>query len=166
MSLSISSASALWFLPFVAPICFYVAWSDMRMMKIPNMAVLALTAVFLLVGLVALPLAEYPWRLLHLLGMLLVGMVLNAAGLIGAGDAKFAAAAAPFVALGDGLFLAMVFAATLLAAWTTHRLAKHSPIRRLVPDWKSWSQGWDFPMGLALGGTLSLYLALGCLYGA
>ncbi|WP_372885174.1 prepilin peptidase [Shimia sp.] len=166
MSLSISAQSALWFLPFVAPICLYVAWSDMRMMKIPNMAVLALAGVFLIVGLLALPLADYPWRLLHFVVVLLVGMGLNAGGLIGAGDAKFAAAAAPFIALGDLLFVTVVFAATLLAAWVTHRLAKHSPIRRLVPDWESWHRGWDFPMGLALGGTLGLYLALGCLYGA
>ncbi len=166
MSMSLSSVSALWFLPFVAPICFYVAWSDMRLMKIPNKAVLVLAAVFVVVGLVALPLAEYPWRLLHLVVVLLVGMVLNAGGLIGAGDAKFAAAAAPFIAMGDLVFLSVIFAANLLAAWTTHRLAKHSPIRRMVPDWESWDQGWDFPMGLALGGTLVIYLALGILYGA
>ena len=32
----ITASSALWFLPFVLPICFYVAWSDMRAMRIPN----------------------------------------------------------------------------------------------------------------------------------
>lgn len=158
--------SALIFLPFVLPICFYVAWSDMRAMRIPNQAVLLLVAVFVAVGLVAVPLAEYPYRLLQVIVVLLIGMVLNAGGLIGAGDAKFAAAAAPFIPVADLRFLLTIFAATLLAAWVTHRLAKHSPVRRMVPNWESWDQGWDFPMGLALGGTLAIYLGLGAIYGS
>ncbi len=43
--------TALWFLPFVLPIALWVAWSDMKFMKIPNKAVLALVAVFAVVGL-------------------------------------------------------------------------------------------------------------------
>ena len=162
----ITSAAAMWFLPFVAPICFYVAWSDMRAMRIPNHSVVALTLVFVVVGLVALPFDAYLWRYLHLVVVLLIGMVMNAGGLVGAGDAKFAAAAAPFVAIGDLPRLAVVFAATLLAAWVTHRLAKHSPLRRLVPDWESWEKKKDFPMGLALGGALFIYLVLGVYQGA
>ncbi|MDW3118675.1 MAG: hypothetical protein R8G60_13530 [Roseovarius pacificus] len=60
MSLDITSAQALWFLPFVLPICLWVVWSDLSTMRIPNKAVLALTAVFLVIGLIALPLADYP----------------------------------------------------------------------------------------------------------
>lgn len=162
----ITSAAAMWFLPFVAPICFYVAWSDMRAMRIPNHSVVALTLVFVVVGLVALPFDAYLWRYLHLVVVLLIGMVMNAGGLVGAGDAKFAAAAAPFVAIGDLPRLAVVFAATLLAAWVTHRLAKHSPLRKLVPEWESWEKKKDFPMGLALGGALFIYLVLGVYQGA
>ncbi|MDO6520636.1 prepilin peptidase [Shimia thalassica] len=158
--------SAAWFAPFVLPICFYVAWSDMRSMRIPNHSVLALIAVFVVVGLIALPIVDYGWRFSHLVVVLLIGMLLNAGGLIGAGDAKFAAAAAPFIAFGDTKLLVVIFSATLLAAWITHRLAKYSPVRRLVPDWESWEQGWDFPMGLALGGALAIYMVLGILYGA
>ncbi|MDO6484278.1 prepilin peptidase [Shimia thalassica] len=158
--------SAAWFAPFVLPICFYVAWSDMRSMRIPNHSVLALIAVFVVVGLIALPFVDYGWRFSHLVVVLLIGMLLNAGGLIGAGDAKFAAAAAPFIAFGDTKLLVVIFSATLLAAWITHRLAKYSPVRRLVPDWESWEQGWDFPMGLALGGALAIYMILGILYGA
>lgn len=161
----ISVSSALWFLPFVLPICLYVAWSDMRSMRIPNPSVLALAAVFLVVGLVALPLADYPWRLVQLIVVLVLGMMLNAAGLVGAGDAKFAAAAAPFIHLGDLRLLIVILAATILAAFLTHRIAKHTPIRKLVPDWESWHRGWDFPMGLALGGTLAIYLCLGARFG-
>lgn len=157
----ITPAEALWFLPFVAPICFYVAWTDMKMMKITNQSVVVLTFVFVIIGPLALPFDTYLWRYLHLIVVLLVGILLNAIGAVGAGDAKFAAAAAPLIALGDLSLLAVIFATVLIAAWVTHRLAKHSPVRKMVPDWESWSKKKDFPMGLALGGTLMAYLVLG-----
>ncbi|WP_101067445.1 prepilin peptidase [Roseovarius salinarum] len=166
MALQITGTEALWFLPFVLPICFWVAWSDLSRMRIPNKAVLALVGVFVAVGLLAIPLSDYPWRLLHLAVVLAAGIIANAAGLMGAGDAKFAAAAAPFIALGDVVLLCIIFTASLLAAFATHRLAKHTALRRLAPDWESWSRGRDFPMGLALAGTLAIYLGLGAAYGS
>ena len=100
------------------------------------------------------------------MGMLLVGIVMNAAGMIGAGDAKFAAAAAPFIALGDLRLVMALFAANLLAAYVTHRIARHTPLRKLAPNWESWHRGWDFPMGLSLGATLAIYIGLGIPYGS
>ncbi|MFP4043265.1 MAG: prepilin peptidase [Rhodosalinus sp.] len=164
--MAIEAAAALWFLPFVVPVCLYVAWSDLATMKIPNMANLALAGIFVAVGLLALPLEDYAWRLAQLGLVLLAGIVLNAAGAMGAGDAKFLAAAAPFVAPGDALPLMFLFSAVLLAAFVAHRAARATPLRRLAPDWESWTRGRDFPMGLALGPTLIAYLALGALHGA
>jgi prepilin peptidase CpaA len=164
--MEIAASAALWFLPFAAPICLYVAWSDLATMKIPNKANLALAGVFLVVGLWALPLAEYPWRLAQLAGVLVVGILLNAGGLLGAGDAKFLAAAAPFVAPGDALAVTVLFAGVLLAAYVAHRLARATPLRALAPDWESWRRTKDFPMGFALGPTLLAYLALGTVHGA
>ncbi|MBV1902425.1 MAG: prepilin peptidase [Marinosulfonomonas sp.] len=164
--MALTAWSAQWFLPFALPICIWVAWNDMKFMKIPNKAVVALTVVFLLVGLIALPLAQYPWRLLHLVVVLAVGFGLNMLGAIGAGDAKFAAAMAPFVALGDLRNIFYLFAAVLLAAVLTHRTFKRlDRIRALTPEWKSWETR-DFPMGLALGGTLGFYLIIGALLGS
>lgn len=166
MAFEMSAQAALWFLPFVLPICLWVAWSDMRSMKIPNTAVLSLVAIFLVIGLIALPLPDYGWRFSHLAALLAAGIVANAAGLMGAGDAKFIAAAAPFVALGDAASLALIFAVTLIGAFITHRVAMYTPLQRLAPDWQSWRSGKKFPMGFALGGTLALYLALGVAYGS
>lgn len=164
--MAISASAALWFLPFVLPICFYVAFTDLREMRITNQAVLLLAAVFVVVGLFLLPLPTYGIRLLQMGVILVVGIVLNAAGAVGAGDAKFAAAAAPFIAIGDLRLLIAIFAANLLAAFVTHRLVKYTPLRRIAPDWKSWTAGWKFPMGLSLGGTLAIYLLLGSQFGA
>lgn len=158
--MALSSTEALWYLPFVLPICLYVAYTDLRDMKIKNGAVVALAGLFMVLGLITLPLPEYGMRIVQMLGVLVVGIILNAAGAVGAGDAKFVAAASPFIPGADLAIVLMVFCATLLAAFTTHKLAKFSPLRRVTPHWHSWDRGWDFPMGLALGPGFVLYLVL------
>ena len=155
-----TASAAAWFLPAVLPICLFVAWSDLRAMIIPNKAVMALVVAFAILGFLALPLTEYLWRWSHLAVMLVIGMVLNAGRVMGAGDAKFIAAAAPYVALGDLTAVAMLLAVCLVVGLALHRLAKNSPIRRLVPDWQSWTSGRRFPMGFPLAATLTLYLLL------
>ncbi|MFV2003104.1 MAG: prepilin peptidase [Paracoccaceae bacterium] len=163
--MAITVSSALWFLPFAVPICIWVALSDMRTMKIPNTAVLALTAVFFVVALVALPLDEIPWRALQLVVVLAVGFGLNMISEIGAGDAKFAAAMAPFIAPGDFQIMLYIFAGVLMAAFVTHRIARRvAALRAMAPGWASWTSK-KFPMGLALGGALIFYLAIGALNG-
>jgi len=180
--MAIPAAVAMWFLPFVLPICFYVAYTDMRQMRIKNHAVAALVLVFVVIVLIALPpwsgdwvaghigplpltMPVYAWQLFHLIVVLIFGIVLNAAGVMGAGDAKFCAAAAPFIWLGDLMLLIVILTATVLGAFTVHRLAKYSPLRRMAPEWESWDKGKQFPMGLALGGTLAFYLCLGTING-
>jgi len=164
MTLALSLTEALWFLPFVVPICIYVAWSDLRDMRIPNVSVLALAGVFLVVGLIALPFEVYYMRLLQLVIILLAGFLVTSLGLVGAGDAKFAAAMAPFIAPGDYLMFLTLFAAVLIGAWITHRGAGMVPaVRRATPGWTSWDRGKLFPMGVALAGALIVYLALGIL---
>lgn len=98
--------------------------------------------------------------------VLIVGVILNAAGVMGAGDSKFIAAAAPFVALGDLIMLAWLFSAVMIAAIVTHRAARMTGLRNLAPHWTSWEKGKKFPMGLALGPTLIIYLSLSFLCGA
>ncbi len=164
--LAMPATAAAWLLPFATPIALWVMWSDMATMRIPNKAVLALIAVFAVVGLIALPLEDWLWRWSHLAVILVIGFVLSSLGLLGAGDAKFAAAMAPFIALPDlGVFLPL-FAAILLAAFVAHRAVRAVPaLRGLTPGWVSW-QSRQFPMGLALGAALVAYLGLAALHGA
>lgn len=168
MSLSLTVTEALWFLPLVLPICVWVALSDLREMRIPNTSVLALTGVFLVIGLVLVfglgvwTIETYLWRLAALGIVLVIGFVITSLGLVGAGDAKFAAAMAPFVAPGDGVFFLLLFALVLIASWLMHRIAGRVPaVRRATADWTSWDKGKLFPMGVALAGALAIYLALG-----
>ncbi|MEC7794860.1 MAG: prepilin peptidase [Pseudomonadota bacterium] len=158
--LGLAPDAARVFLPFVALIGLYVSWTDLRGMRIPNASVLLLAGVFVVVGPFVLPLDIYGPRLLHLVAILVLGFALSVMGVMGAGDAKFLAAAAPFVALADLRLMFMLLAATMLAAFVTHRVIKRTPLRRLAPDWESWRRDKDFPMGTALSTALTLYVAL------
>lgn len=144
------------------PICVWVAYTDLSEMRIRNEAVLALFAVFVVAGLfVVTPFGEYLWRYVHLAVVLLVGFVLNAIRAIGAGDAKFAAAMAPLIALADWAEVLILFAILLIITWVLHRVIRNIPaLRNLAPGWKSWTEKKDFPMGVTLGATMVAYLAL------
>ena len=166
MTMALTAWAAWVYLPFVLPICLYVAYTDMREMRITNQAVLALAGLFFVLGLITLPLPEYGMRIAQGVVVLVIGMVLNAGGAMGAGDAKFIAAAAPYIPREDGMLVLMIYAAALLAGFAAHRIAKHSPLRRLAPDWQSWTMGKKFPMGLALGGAFAVYIVLGTIHGA
>jgi len=137
----------------------WVAWSDLSSMKIPNKAVLALLAVFVVAGLLAFPLIDFGWRLVHFAVVLAVGFVLTIAGILGAGDAKFAAAMAPFIAASAATSVAAMFAVAAIVCFVSHRLLRISPVRQMVPHWESWERTRDFPMGLPLAITLIWYLA-------
>ncbi len=154
----ISSSAALWLLPFCLPIAIWVAWSDMKFMKIPNKAVMTMAAVWAVVGFFAFPLVQYGWGWALLGIVLAIGFVSSALGLVGAGDAKFAAAMAPVFTTANPVLVLALFCACLLGAFATHRLARMIPaVRRATADWESWTRK-DFPMGLALSGTLIFYL--------
>lgn len=164
--MAISATAALWFLPFIVPLCLYAVYTDLSRMKITNRTVLAMVAVFVVVGAFVLPLDLYLWRYLHLLVALIIGMALNAAAIMGAGDSKFIAAAAPFIAIGDLQMVLALLTVCVFLALIVHRLIKRTALRRLAPGWTSWDAGKKFPLGFALGPTLSLYLIFGALYGS
>ncbi|SFH14912.1 prepilin peptidase CpaA [Palleronia marisminoris] len=152
-------AAAIFFI-LTLPACGWVALSDLRHMKIRNAAVLTLAAIFLVIGPLVLPLDLYLWQIVQGLVMLAVGFALNLARAMGAGDAKFLAAAAPFVLLPDAYAVLVLLSVMLLMAVALHRSARRIPqVTRLAPRWKSWGAR-KFPMGLGLGPTLSLYLAV------
>ncbi|MFV0491292.1 MAG: prepilin peptidase [Pseudorhodobacter sp.] len=151
---------ALWVLPFTLPIGIWVAWSDMKFMRIPNLSVLALLGVYLLIGPFALPLDHWGWGWVVGIVVLVTGFILNMGGLIGAGDAKFAAAMAPFLAQTDPRFLLLLSCACLLGAFIAHRIFGLVPAIRRHFAWQGWEQpGFpfrsDFPMGFALIGILN-----------
>jgi prepilin peptidase CpaA len=161
-----SSDAAFWLLLAALPVAAWVVLSDLRAMRIPNLAVLALLVVYASVGAATLPFATWAWGWLHFAVILTIGFVLSLTGGFGAGDAKFAAAMAPFVALGDARVFLALFAAVAISGFVTHRLARRvALVRAQTPEWISWQRR-EFPMGLALGPALIFYLALASIYGS
>lgn len=181
--MNIPAVAAVWFLPFVLPICFYVAYTDLRSMLIKNHAVVALFTVFAVLGFFLLPpwstewaswksayftltLPSYLWQLIHVGVVLFFGILLNAAGVLGAGDAKFIAAASAFIWPGDYMAAFFLLMITTMAAYVTHRLVRRTPLRAIAPEWESWNRDRHFPLGFPLGGALAIYLLLGTVYGS
>ena len=155
--------TALWFLPVVTAIGIWVAWSDMKFMRIPNTAVIAMLLAYLIFGPIALPFQTWLWGWALGAAVMAVGIVAILRGWMGGGDAKYAMGMAPFLIGADWRVLLALFAACLLGAFAAHRLMRLVPaFRRATADWESW-QRYDFPMGLALAGTIIFYFSLSVL---
>ena len=163
-ALDATAAEGLLFGLLVLPICAWVAYTDLSAMRIRNEAVLALLAAFVVTGPFVLAPDAYLWRYAQLALVLALGFALSSARLLGAGDAKFAAAAAPMVAPGDAGTVMMLLATLLAATLALHRAARAIPkVRGLAPHWRSWHEARDFPLGVPLGLTLAAYLWLAAL---
>ena len=158
--LALPASAAIWFLIPAVPVAIWVALSDLSTMKIPNKAVLALLAGYAVFGLLALPLDTYLWNYLHLLVVLVIGIVLNMVGGLGAGDAKFMAVAAPMVATADTGRALMILGVCMIGGFLVHRILRATPVRSAVPHWASWDAGRKFPMGFPLALALVGYLGL------
>ena len=151
---------AAWLLVPALPICLWAAWSDLSRMTIPNRAVLALALAFAAMGPFVLPLPDYGARWLQVAVVLPAGIALYAVGTMGAGDAKFAAAMAAYVAPADAAAFLYLLSVVLVATFALHRGLRSVPaVRAAAPGWESWERR-EFPMGLALGPALAGYLAL------
>ncbi|WP_242649927.1 prepilin peptidase [Yoonia litorea] len=155
-----TAEAAIWFLPAVLPITLYIAWNDMRAMKITNRSVIVLALPFVILGPFAFGLEMYLWQWLHFPVMLAIGMLFWAAGAMGGGDAKMIAVMAPYFVLGDLTLVMIIFALVLVASLAVHSLFRFTGLRNFAPEWKSWHAGRYFPKGLPLGMTLTFYLAL------
>ena len=101
--------------------------------------------------------AAAPSALLHAALALLVGMVLFRLGAVGGGDAKFYAAAALALPLGQALFLLGWTSAVGLALLLVMAIAR---LFRPASRGTSLLRGWSVPYGVAIFGGLALTLTV------
>lgn len=161
-----SADAAIWLMLGALPVVAWVIWTDLATMKIPNKAVLALIAVYAVIGYLTLPLTVFAWSWLNLLVVLVAGFLLSLSGGFGAGDAKFAAAMALFVVPADAVLFFLLLSALAIGTFIGHRIARMMPaVRAATPGWTSWDHR-KFPFGIALAPSLIAYLALAALYGS
>jgi prepilin peptidase CpaA len=149
--------SPLWLILPILPIAIWVGWSDMKSMKIPNKAVMAMVGVWVLFGWLCHSWQAWGWGFALGAIVLVVGFVMSNFRMLGAGDAKFAAAMAPFFTGGQTVTVLMVVASCLIGAVVLHRILRAIPaVRTATPDWVSWTHH-KFPAGLAVGGMSIIY---------
>lgn len=144
-----------------APFGIWATLSDLKSMKIYNVCVLAMAAAFFVVGIFVLPFDEYLWRILGGFIILAIGFTLFSLGVMGGGDAKFAASMALFVPYQDGLTFLFILSVFTITAVVIHKIVgKLSFASPITSTWESWSAGKKFPLGFGMGGALIIYLVL------
>jgi prepilin peptidase CpaA len=137
------------FLVLLGAVVAVGSWTDARLRRIPNWLCLLNLVLGLAWMLLAAGWAGVGAAALHVVGALAVGMVLTALGVLGAGDAKFYASMAAWLAPGRAIWLLVSVALAgliLLLGFMVWRLARRS---KAQADDKS-----DFaklPYGLAIG---------------
>ena len=156
----ITSTGALILLVPVLPIAIWAATSDMKRMKIPNKAVLAMAAVWPLLGWLAVPTwTAWFWGFAIMAIVLVALYLMYTTGTFGAGDAKYGAAMSGMFVGTSITWLLLLIASCMVGAVIVHRFMRGIPaVRRMTPDWESWVQRRYFPFGLALSGIVVFYL--------
>jgi prepilin peptidase CpaA len=163
LEVTLTAAQAWIFLPLALPIALWACYTDITEFKIKNVTVLALLGGFVVLGPIALGFEEYAWRFTHFGVVLLVGFILSAVMGIGAGDAKFAAAMAPFIALSDAGTVLVVWTMVTLATVLLYAVPRFIPMVAHVGIRRASKM--PFPFGIALAPTLVIYLVLGITQG-
>jgi prepilin peptidase CpaA len=157
---TLSPTDAMILLVPVLPIAIWAALSDLKRMKIPNTSVLAMAAVWPLLGWYVAPtLMVWAWGFALMAIVFVAGFLMYLTGTFGAGDAKFAAAMAGiFVGGNIGEILLIIFV-SMIGSLVVHRLLRSLPwVRNATPDWESWTKRRYFPFGLALSAIVIFYL--------
>jgi prepilin peptidase CpaA len=157
---TLSPTDAMILLVPVLPIAIWAALSDLKRMKIPNTSVLAMAAVWPLLGWYVAPaLTVWAWGFALMAIVFVAGFLMYLTGTFGAGDAKFAAAMAGiFVGGNIGEILLIIFV-SMIGSLVVHRLLRSLPwVRNATPDWESWTKRRYFPFGLALSAIVIFYL--------
>ena len=161
-----SSTIATLYFVITAPVLFYIIFTDLRYMRIYNGSNIVLFLLFLIPAPFFFAVPEIGWRLLAGVIAFAIGFLLNIAGRLGGGDAKFLPAATPFIATGDIPFVLVMLAFFGIVTIIVHRgLLFVPPFRAAVSDWVSWNHPKmngkpAMPYGVALALTLSVYLFL------
>jgi prepilin peptidase CpaA len=143
----------------VLPIAIWAAVSDMKRMKIPNVSVLAMAAVWPVLGWMLVPLSAWLWGFALMAVVFALGFLIYLTGTFGAGDAKYSAAMAGLFVGGDIGQILLIMFVSMFGALLLHRLLRSLPVvRNATPDWESWTQRRYFPFGLALSAIVVFYL--------
>ena len=161
MNFALTASQALALGLLTLPVCLWVIWTDLVEMKIRNVSVLALLGIYVVAGPFLFSPVAWLWGFAGFGVVLVIAFLLSTFTGLGAGDAKFAAAMAPFIPLADAMEVALLF------VFWSFLLVSLMFVARLVPPLRTAAPGWiwfaedqkrHIPFGLGLAPTLSSYL--------
>lgn len=149
----------------MVPLSLLIAYIDLRDLRIPNWAVLAVFGLFLLAALPVLPwgldVETFLWRLFYGVATFFAGFGIYsiAGGRIGAGDLKLLAVLAPFMSAEILVAFAIVYVLVSLVG-----LILYLATRMVFAGKPSGMKGIDtrgyFPAGILLGISMAVVLCL------
>ncbi|WP_281985257.1 prepilin peptidase [Thalassorhabdomicrobium marinisediminis] len=132
---------------------------DLRQMRLPNRLALLFVLLFALAEVWTVPAGELAGRVGVALLVLVLGMVANAARLVGGGDVKILSALMLFIPLRDlapFLFLLSLSMAGGIAVLLVVRRA----LRGVDTGWIGLQESGRYPMGISIGAAGLVYVAL------
>jgi prepilin peptidase CpaA len=141
------------------PLMLAITVIDVKHLRIPNWAVLAVFGAFLATGSWGLPVETFLWRLGYAAIVLVIGFGLYsvAQGYVGAGDLKLIAALAPFLSGANLVDFLLIYIAASVSGLGLF-LAARAAIGRRKVGWKALEQGLYFPAGVLLGLSMAVSL--------
>jgi prepilin peptidase CpaA len=148
----------------VCPVLLACAWTDVRLMRIPNALVIAALAVFV-VMIPAIGLETALWRLLAGAVTFAFCFGLFAARLIGGGDAKLFPVMILFVPVSLHAEFMIVFSFSMAICMALVMATKRVVQATEGSGWKSMDPGRKFPMGTAFAMSAVAFLLLAHLFG-
>lgn len=149
------------FLIVTFPVVLYITFSDLKFLRIPNVANLALLAIFVVIAPFFLEWGDYGIRIGQGVIVLIIGFILTSIGLLGGGDSKLFAVMAPYIAYQDiTTFLFLSFGLTIIAIIIDKVVRRIPRFMESLKDWRSFQDKQKLPYGFPLSISLSIYLAI------
>ncbi|MGV8951354.1 MAG: prepilin peptidase [Cypionkella sp.] len=134
----------------LVPLLLAVIYYDLRYMLLPNWLAALFVVLFAVTLAWVLPGDVLAWRLGVALGVLLLGMAANAAGLLGGGDVKVLAALVLFVPYHGLLAFSFVFCVSMIAGIVV-LVALRAALRGRAVSWRGLQENGRYPVGISIG---------------
>lgn len=156
----ITQTGALILLVLMLPIAIWATFNDLKRLKIPNKAVLAMAAIWPLAGWMAVPTwTAWAWGFAFMAIGIALGYVAHALVNFPGGDSKYAAAISPVFVGADIVEVITLVLACMLGATVLFQIVRILPgIDRVTAGWEGFKHWRIVPFGLALSAMVIYYL--------
>ena len=136
----------------------YVIYTDLSDLRIPNVVVMALLAVFAATQAPFLPLPELAWRTGAAAVVFALGVAVFVLHLLGGGDVKLLPVVVLFIPSGQWAQFMLALSVAVILSLSCLRLLRRTGVGR---QWRSLNQTARYPLGPAIALAALIYEPLG-----